>query len=120
MDVGGPSAQHDNGDRLKAAVSAALKRAAVKFGVGRYLYDLPRQWVEYDPQKKQSVRTPTLPAWAVPKGKESDRISPEQGKALEALLRASKVRWEDFAERYQIGRLGHRRQVPRASASRAA
>jgi hypothetical protein len=106
MDVGGPSEQNGTGDRVKAAVSDALKRAAVKYGIGRYLYDLPRQWVEYDPQKKQFVRTPALPAWAVPKGKASDRITPEQGKALEALLRAGKVRWEDFAERYQIGRLG--------------
>src|SRR5262249_7586692 len=33
-------------------------------------------------------------------------------KALEALLRAGKVRWDDFAERYQIVRLG---QLPKAS-----
>jgi hypothetical protein len=35
VDVGGPSEQPDGGDRLKAAFSDALKRAAVKFGVGR-------------------------------------------------------------------------------------
>ena len=34
VDVGGPSEQPDGGDRLKAAFSDALKRAAVKFGVG--------------------------------------------------------------------------------------
>jgi len=33
------------GDSLKAAFSDALKRAAVKFGVGRYLYRLPKIWV---------------------------------------------------------------------------
>lgn len=33
------------GDSLKAAFSDALKRAAVKFGVGRYLYELPKKWV---------------------------------------------------------------------------
>jgi hypothetical protein len=69
QDVGGQSDQQDNGDRLKAAVSDALKRAAVKFGIGRYLYDLPRQWVDYDPQKKQFARMPSLPSWAVPKAK---------------------------------------------------
>jgi hypothetical protein len=47
-----------------------------------------------------------LPAWAVPRGKDAGRITPEQGKTLEALLRAGKVRGEDFGERYQIGRLG--------------
>jgi Rad52/22 family double-strand break repair protein len=66
VDVGGPSEQPDGGDRLKAAFSDALKRAAVKFGIGRYLYRLPAQWVDYDPQKRQFARTPTLPASALP------------------------------------------------------
>jgi hypothetical protein len=67
MDVGGPSEQPDGGDRMKAAFSDALKRAAVKFGVGRYLYRLPSQWVDYDPHKRQFVRTPSLPPFALPK-----------------------------------------------------
>jgi hypothetical protein len=66
VDVGGPSEQPDGGDRLKAAFSDALKRAAVKFGVGRYLYRLPAQWVDYDPQKRQLAKTPSLPAFALP------------------------------------------------------
>lgn len=69
MDVGGPSEQPDGGDRMKAAFSDALKRAAVKFGLGRYLYRLPSQWVDYDPMKKQFRTTPSLPAFAVPKRK---------------------------------------------------
>lgn len=66
VDVGGPSEQPDGGDRLKAAFSDALKRAAVKFGVGRYLYRLSAQWQDYDPQRRQFVRPPTLPAFAQP------------------------------------------------------
>ena len=66
-DVGSPSEQPDMGDRLKAAHSDALKRAAVKFGVGRYLYRIPSQWADYDPQRKQLARTPQLPDFAVPK-----------------------------------------------------
>ncbi len=65
-DVGSPSDQSDSGDRVKAAVSDALKRAAVKFGIGRYLYRLPAQWCDYDPVKKQLLQTPRLPAFAVP------------------------------------------------------
>ena len=65
MDVGGPSEQPDEGDRRKAAFSDALKRAAVKFGVGRYLYRLPSQWVDYDSRKKQFAKTPTLPPTAL-------------------------------------------------------
>jgi hypothetical protein len=66
VDVGGPSEQPDDGDRTKAAFSDALKRAAVKFGIGRYLYRLPAQWVEYDSQKRQFARPPKLPAAALP------------------------------------------------------
>ncbi len=66
-DVGSPSEQPDSGDRLKAAFSDALKRAAVKFGIGRYLYRLHAQWVDYDPVKKQLTQLPHLPASALPK-----------------------------------------------------
>lgn len=72
MDVGGMSEQPDGGDRLKAAFSDALKRAAVKFGVGRYLYRLPHQWADYDPQRKQFTRPPELPAFARPGPKQLD------------------------------------------------
>src|SRR5215471_9991852 len=77
-DVGSPSEQPDSGDRLKAAVSDALKRAAVKFGVGRYLYRLPAQWVDYDPVKKQIVQVPQMPAFAIPKTKAAAAAKPAQ------------------------------------------
>src|SRR5205823_537140 len=67
MDVGSPSEQPDEGDRRKAAFSDALKRAAVKFGIGRYLYRLPVQWVDFDPKKRQFTATPTLPPEALPR-----------------------------------------------------
>lgn len=51
-DVGSPSEQPDEGDRLKAAFSDALKRAAVHFGVGRYLYRAKNAWHDYDPVRK--------------------------------------------------------------------
>jgi hypothetical protein len=66
MDVGALSDQPGAGDQIKAAVSDALKRAAVKFGVGRYLYYLDSAWADYDPQKKKIVKAPALPAWALP------------------------------------------------------
>jgi hypothetical protein len=44
------------GDSLKAAFSDALKRAAVKFGVGRYLYRLPKVWVDLD--EKGNIKNP--------------------------------------------------------------
>jgi hypothetical protein len=67
-DVGGPSEQPDGGDRMKAAFSDALKRAAVKFGVSRYLYRLPGWWLDYDPKKRQFTQVPELPRAALPSG----------------------------------------------------
>jgi len=76
VDVGSPSEQPDGGDRLKAAFSDALKRAAVKFGIGRYLYRLPTQWVDYDPQRRQFVKPPALPAFAQPAAEPPARPAP--------------------------------------------
>jgi hypothetical protein len=90
MDVGGASEQPDEGDRRKAAVSDALKRAAVKFGVGRYLYRLPQTWVDYDPQKKQLKSLPALPQPAPAKRPAKAAASP--GAALAAEL-AKKEAW---------------------------
>jgi hypothetical protein len=54
-DVGGQSEQPDEGDRRKAAFSDALKRAAVKFGIGRYLYRQKPQWVDWDPLREKGL-----------------------------------------------------------------
>ena len=51
---------------LKAAASDALKRCAVHFGIGRYLYDLPLAWVEWDDQKRRPAQELELPEWARP------------------------------------------------------
>jgi hypothetical protein len=49
----------------KGQYSDAFKRAAVMWGVGRYLYYLPNVWVDMD-QYKKIVNPPSLPDWAVP------------------------------------------------------
>ena len=51
----------------KGAISDAFKRAAVLFGVGRYLYNLPNKWVPIDEYKK-IIEVPELPKWATPEG----------------------------------------------------
>lgn len=50
---------------LKAAVSDALKRCAVHFGIGRYLYHLPPSWAPYDAQKRRFTEAPRLDPVAV-------------------------------------------------------
>jgi len=51
----------------KGAISDAFKRAAVLFGIGRYLYNLPNKWVAID-EHKRLMETPELPKWATPEG----------------------------------------------------
>jgi hypothetical protein len=54
------------GGSLKAAASDALKRCGVQFGIGRYLYDLPKQWADWNDQKREPKNAPQLPEWARP------------------------------------------------------
>ncbi|MBN1936696.1 MAG: SWIM zinc finger family protein [Anaerolineae bacterium] len=56
----------------KSAYSDALKRAAVKWGIGRYLYRLSKQWVGYDAARKQLTETPELPNWALPEAEKRE------------------------------------------------
>ena len=60
-------AENTNVEAIKGGISDAFKRAGVKWGIGRYLYDVPATWVilkneygDFDP--------PRLPAWALPSG----------------------------------------------------
>lgn len=87
-DVGGESDQRDAGDKTKAAFSDALKRAAVKFGVGRYLYSLPHQWCDYDPAKKRIVGTPSLPDWARPRKSAAPAAAPPADQAKQKVFAA--------------------------------
>lgn len=60
-DVGDISEQPSKGDQMKSAFSDALKRAAVHFGVGAYLYKTKLAWVDYDPVKRRitgQIRVP--------------------------------------------------------------
>lgn len=49
-DVGEPN-EGGFADLMKGAYSDALKRAAVKFGIGRYLYDMEMEWLPFDGYK---------------------------------------------------------------------
>ncbi len=66
---------------VKAAYSDAFKRAAVVWGIGRYLYDVPAVWTELDNYGAIKTR-PQMPDWALP---ESERGSqPPRGAAQAA------------------------------------
>lgn len=76
-------ADRTNIEPTKGSISASMKRCAVQFGVGRYLYDLEEVWVDIKPQKqsqsdifindkKSNIKgfwtSPKLPNWALPNG----------------------------------------------------
>lgn len=52
----------------KGQLSDSFKRAAVMWGIGRYLYYLPNEWVAIVPfgRSYKLKDTPTLPKWALP------------------------------------------------------
>jgi hypothetical protein len=72
---------------MKAAFSDGLKRAAVQFGIGRYLYYLGPIWAAYNPQLKRIASLPELPEWAQPR-KKPIRQLPADGTELKRRLAA--------------------------------
>jgi hypothetical protein len=77
-------AEQTDMEAMKGGLSGAMKRAAVQWGIGRYLYDLPEGWAKVGPQgrhfasqakikvagKEERVSfkwdPPDLPKWALP------------------------------------------------------
>lgn len=57
-------------EATKGGLSGAMKRAAVQWGIGRYLYKLPAIWIKIKLQGKSYVpdEIPRLPNWALPIG----------------------------------------------------
>lgn len=51
---------------IKGGISDSMKRAAVQFGIGRYLYNLKESWVALGDYNR--FEPPHLPIWALPKG----------------------------------------------------
>jgi hypothetical protein len=61
-------AENTDIEAIKGGLSDAFKRAAVKWGIGRYLYKLPSAWVACEQHGKNIIlkSTPVLPEWALP------------------------------------------------------
>ena len=62
-DVGYPNGGMDDDEPFKGAYSDAFKRAAVKLGIGRDLYDTPKFWIVLE-----NNRFPAVPQWVEGKG----------------------------------------------------
>ena len=88
-------AENTDIEAVKGGLSGAMKRAAVQWGIGRYLYKLEESWINANENGAYRGKTkdgttfkwdaPTLPAWALPKGSKSEthsepKVEPKQTK----------------------------------------
>lgn len=76
-----------NIEAFKGGISDSEKRAAVKWGIGRYLYDLPKTYAVFTGDGEYSTKIkidgkdqwfkwnpPALPEWALPKKEDTTKI----------------------------------------------
>jgi hypothetical protein len=63
-------AEDTNIEPLKGGLSDAMKRAAVQWGIGRYLYKLPTRWVALK-EGRYFAERPSLPKEFLPEGHKS-------------------------------------------------
>ncbi len=86
-------AENTDVEPVKGGLSNAMKRAAVQWGIGRYLYDLEEGWARVHDGGRFSAKNkdgawfkwdpPELPAWATPRPR---LATAEQVERIEALL----------------------------------
>lgn len=82
-------AENTKVEAVKGGLSSSMKRAAVQWGIGRYLYDVETVFVSMQKEKPANMkdwhmhydkdsktryywRTPNLPAWALPQNDEQE------------------------------------------------
>lgn len=114
------------GKAVKGSFSSALKRAAVVWGVGRYLYGFQAPWVDLDPAKGWFALHPMLPAHMLP-GKEgtpapadAESSSASQGRSQSRpAASASTGNTSNTKARGQQSKPASVGSVPSAAASRA-
>jgi len=64
-------------EAVKGGLSGSMKRAAVQWGVGRYLYELPATWVRLD-DRGRFAETPQIPRAFHPAGSAGQARPPQR------------------------------------------
>lgn len=77
-------------EATKGGLSDAMKRAAVQWGIGRYLYDLEQEWVPITIAGKsyRLLDIPRLPKWALPQGFSYDKTGSSRQKMAGSITAA--------------------------------
>lgn len=71
----------DDENAATSAQAQAFKRACSAFGIGRYLYELPKTWADYDERAKQ-IRNAERVAWELYRA--SGLLTPEEARGAPA------------------------------------
>ncbi len=69
-------AENTDIEPVKGGLSSSMRRAAVQWGIGRYLYNLPGQWVPVD-ERGRFVQTPSMPPAFLPRRDARPAARPE-------------------------------------------
>ena len=84
----------DDENAATRAEAQSFKRACACFGLGRYLYDFDKDWVDLD-QYNRPIETPRLPDWACPgtakrecqqQQRQSQSVSPRENAPRQSLV----------------------------------
>lgn len=94
-------AENTDVEPVKGGLSNAMKRAAVQWGIGRYLYDLEEGWARVTENGRFSAKTkdggwfkwepPELPEWAVPRVRAASEAQVSRIEQLLARVQDEKV-----------------------------
>jgi hypothetical protein len=97
-------AENTDIEAVKGGLSGAMKRAAVQWGIGRYLYKLEESWINANENGAYRGKTkdgtpfkwdaPALPSWVLPKGSKSETHS-EPKPSTESKPKKSVVQFTD-------------------------
>ena len=100
-------AENTDVEAVKGGLSGAMKRAAVQWGIGRYLYDLPEGWAQISergahrstlPKDKGGDPfrwdAPQMPSWALPAARpqKKNASAPAEAKPSKAERFAARIR----------------------------
>lgn len=91
-------------ESVKGGFSSAMKRAAVQWGIGRYLYGLEEGWAKFEEHGPYSAKIentfykwspPGLPAWAVPTTARPDRVTTDTANPVKGARSATQQSGKD-------------------------
>ena len=105
-------------EAVKGGLSGAMKRAAVQWGIGRYLYDLPAQWVRLD-DRGRFAETPRIPREHLPQSTSTRQGNGQSRPDARPAQRPQPTARPQNGSRSQSGSQPQGRPQPSANGSRS-